>query len=545
MEALSRMIRRIKAMLEETNALIEAVQNGKLETRGNAEAFEGGWRELVVGMNNVIDAFVAPIDMTAECLDRLAKGDIPEQITEEYKGDFNDMKNNLNTLTETMNGLLQETNGLILAVQNGQLDIRGNAGAFEGGWRDLVVGMNGVIEAFMSPLMVTAAYLDRLSKGDIPDTITEEYQGDFNAIKTNLNVLIAAMQTISRLAEEMAAGNLTIEVKERSEQDTLMQALNAMITTLQEMVTSVKSAADNVAVGSYEMRTSSEQMSQGAAEQAASAAEVSSSMQQMSANIRQNADNARQTEKIAVQSVEYAEEGGRVVGETVVVMRQIAEKITIIEEIADQTRMLSLNATIEAARAQEHGKAFSVVAAEVRKLSDVTKRAAEEINKLATSSLDVSDRAGEMLTTLVPSIHRTAELVQEISTASNEQSMGAEQVNRAIQQLDHVTQQNATMSESLATAAEELTAQAEQLQNTMKFFQVAETGYPLLDNEENMIEVVDRELVKPSEARVERPHDRTPRKIDKGNVGDKPLGHSITMDESAHEDERDAEFERY
>lgn len=213
-------------------------------------------------------------------------------------------------------------------------------------------------------------------------------------------------------------------------------------------------------------------MSDGSSQQAAAAEEVSASMEQMAANIRQNAENAKQTEAIALQSAEYAEEGGKVVEEMVEVMKKIVRRITIIEEIAGQTRLLSLNATIEAARAQEHGKAFSVVASEVRKLSDVTKSAAEEINLLATSSLEVSERAGNMLKTLVPSIHRTAGLVQEISAATGEQSMGAEQVNLSIQQLDQITQHNAATAESIASTAGNLANQAEELQSSMGFFHI-------------------------------------------------------------------------
>ncbi len=266
-------------------------------------------------------------------------------------------------------------------------------------------------------------------------------------------MLIDATHETTRIAEEIADGNLTVEVQARSTQDNLMRALNVMIQRLSEVVFSVKMVANNVAISGEQMTSNSANMSQGAAQQPASTEEVSSLMQQMAANIRQNADNARETEKIALQSTEYAEEGGKVVAETVVAMQQIAEKIAIIEDIVTQTRMLSLNATIEAVRAQEHVKAFSVVASEVRQLSDITPKVAEEINKLATSSLDVSQKAGKMLATLVPSIHKTAELVQEISTASSEQSTGAEHINTAIQQLDQVTQQNALTSDELASMA--------------------------------------------------------------------------------------------
>jgi methyl-accepting chemotaxis protein len=398
-----------------------------------------------------------------------------------------------------------------------------------------------VIDAFVAPIMMTAVTIDRVAKGDIPEEITQEYQGDFNEIRQNLNILITVMHDVTRLAEEMAAGDLTIEVEERSEQDALMQALNTMITKLNEVVIQVHSAANNVAVGSREMRARSEEMSQGASEQAAAAEEASSSMEEMVANIRQNADNARQTEKIALQSAQYAEESSRVVAETVLAMQQIAEKISIIQEISNQTRMLSLNATIEAARAQESGKAFSVVASEVRKLSDIAKTAAEEINELASSSVEVAENAGDMLAKLVPNIHKTAELVQEISAASHEQSSGAEQVNKAIQQLDQVTQQNSIMSENLASASVELTAQAQQLWSSMRFFRIDKTSRKALDDGNRTTESVPSRPVSVSGIEEKSMPKRTIRDM---SAEAAELVLDVETNEG-DEDDYDADFERY
>ncbi|PIQ07547.1 MAG: chemotaxis protein [Ignavibacteriales bacterium CG18_big_fil_WC_8_21_14_2_50_31_20] len=291
-------------------------------------------------------------------------------------------------------------------------------------------------------------------------------------------IITSALNKGLRLAELVSSGDLTeqIDLDQKDEFGQLAVALNKMVDKLKEIVESVKSASDNVAGGSQELSSSSEQMSQGATEQAAAAEEASSSMEQMTSNIKQNADNAQQTEKIALKSSEDAKEGGKAVTETAEAMKEIAGKISIIEEIARQTNLLALNAAIEAARAGEHGKGFAVVASEVRKLAERSQTAAAEINTLSASSIKVAEKAGELLTKIVPDIQRTSELVQEITASSNEQNSGAEQINSAIQQLNQVIQQNASASEEMSSTAEELSSQAEQLQETMAFFKIDEKG---------------------------------------------------------------------
>jgi methyl-accepting chemotaxis protein len=278
-------------------------------------------------------------------------------------------------------------------------------------------------------------------------------------------------------ARSLSEGDLTaqLQVNQKDELGILADALRAMQNKLTAIVGEISSSSQNVASGSQEMSSTAQQLSQGATEQAASAEEVSSSMEEMGSNIRQNADNAMQTEKIAQKSAQDAEEGGEAVAQTVQAMREIADKISIIEEIARNTNLLALNAAIEAARAGEHGKGFAVVASEVRKLAERSQKAAAEISDLSSSSVDVAEKAGEMLEKMVPDIKRTAELVQEISAASNEQNSGAEQINKAIAQLDQVIQQNASASEEMASMSEELSGQAEQLQTAVAFFKLDES----------------------------------------------------------------------
>jgi len=275
-------------------------------------------------------------------------------------------------------------------------------------------------------------------------------------------------------AHELSRGNLAarIDVDQKDELGELVKALAEMAAHLRSVVQQVNASSEAVASGSEELSESSVTLSQGATEQAAGIEEVSSSVEEMAMNIRQNAENAHQTERIALQAAKDAQKGGAAVSQAVAAMKNIAERISIIEEIARQTNLLALNAAIEAARAGEHGKGFAVVAAEVRKLAERSGRSAAEISELSHSTVAVSEQAGAMLAKLVPDIERTAELVQEIAAATGEQNSGAEQINRAIQQFDQVIQQNASASEEMASTSEELSSQAQRLQHIMTFFRL-------------------------------------------------------------------------
>ncbi|MGV1757281.1 methyl-accepting chemotaxis protein [Rhizobium sp. A22-96] len=291
------------------------------------------------------------------------------------------------------------------------------------------------------------------------------------SINKGINRAVRTVQTV-------AEGDLTefAVISTKDEIGDLLGHVNSMIERLRGVVADALSASDNVSSGSQQLSAGSEQLSQGATEQASSAEEASASMEEMAANIKQNADNAAQTEKIARQSAKDAEVSGQAVDRAVNAMRTIAEKISIVQEIARQTDLLALNAAVEAARAGEHGRGFAVVASEVRKLAERSQAAAAEISSLSGETVTVATEAGDMLSRLVPDIRKTAELVAEISAACREQDIGASQINEAIQQLDKVTQQNAGASEEMSATSEELAAQAEELQASIAFFKVEQAN---------------------------------------------------------------------
>ncbi len=280
----------------------------------------------------------------------------------------------------------------------------------------------------------------------------------------------------ARVVEEVSRGNLDVHIgiRQNDEIGRLLNDMGNMVSKLRTIVSEVQGSSNSLAQAGGQVSATSQTLSQGTSEQAASVEETTSSLEQMNASITQNAESSREMERMAIKGAADAEESGKAVTETVLAMRAIAKKITIIEEIAYQTNLLALNAAIEAARAGEHGKGFAVVATEVRKLAERSQAAANEISELSKTSVDVAEHSGQALKELVPAIRKTVDLVQNVAAASREQAAGVGQINSALSQVDQVTQRNASAAEELSSTAEEMAAQADSLRRVISFFKTGE-----------------------------------------------------------------------
>ncbi|WP_419787749.1 methyl-accepting chemotaxis protein [Pseudodesulfovibrio sp.] len=288
--------------------------------------------------------------------------------------------------------------------------------------------------------------------------------------------ILIPIHALLTFAEAFSNGDMTVSVTihQKDEMGDLATALQGMRQHLTNIVNEVQGAAESLAKSCDDVNQSSRTLAEGSSRQAASVVEVATSIEQISSNIRQSFENIKQTQALATQAAHDAQQGGDAVAQTVDAMNVIAEKIAIVEEIARQTNLLALNAAIEAARAGEHGKGFAVVAAEVRKLAERSGLAAAEIGELSSTSLEVADRAGKMLKKTVPDIHRTSELIEEISVAAKEQDIGVSQINQAMNELDSVVQQNSSMAVHVADASSAMDGHARNLKDTMCFFKTGE-----------------------------------------------------------------------
>jgi methyl-accepting chemotaxis protein len=506
--------------------MVKGALDGDLTLRGDEAAFRGTYQEVIKGMNQLMATTAAPVNEVMATLGRLVLNDSKVRMTREYKGIWNDLKEALNRMAgqstataelteavargdisrldalraigrrceddrlmpafimmmEALKRLIDETATLSQAAVDGNLATRADVTRHQGEFGKIVQGINGTLDRVLGPINEVRQVMAAVAQGDLSTRIVPEYRGDFqalrNAVNNTVNGLNVTVDNLVRVLEAAARGDLTdrVSVDLPGAFNRMKEAANTTIDKLAATIANVLEASRNMVAASEQVSATAQALSQGASEQSASVEETSASMEQMTASIAQNNENAKVTGEIAKKTARETVEGGQAVRETVTAMQQIARKIAIIDEIAYQTNLLALNAAIEAGRAGEHGKGFAVVAAEVRKLAERSQVAAEEISQLASHSVGLAERAGTLLEAIVPSIQKTADLVEEITAASEEQSSGMGQVGTAMSHISQAVQQNAAASEELASTSEEVNAQSMELQSLMAFFTLAEAA---------------------------------------------------------------------
>ncbi len=520
--SLRKVVDALHSMVDETNMLIQASIAGKLNTRGDARKFEGAYAEIVQGVNNTLDAVIGPMNVAAEYIDRISKGDIPPIITEQYHGDFNEIKNNLNNTVKMMNDLLWETDIIIKAAADGKLDTRADASKFEGGWNKLVTGVNDTITNIVNPLNVTAEYVEKVSKGVIPPTITTEYKGQYNQIKININNMVEIMNELlsetdiiiksasegkletraevskfeggwkelvsgvngileaivgpinesADVLDRVAQKDLTVRMKGNYQGDfaRIKTSLNSALDNLDAGMVQVLESSGQIADASNQISQGSQALAEGSSNQAAALEEIAASIQETTAMGDENTSNAQQAKDLSESARKSTERG---MGS----MRQLSEAIEkiklssdntakivkTIDEIAFQTNLLALNAAVEAARAGDAGKGFAVVAEEVRNLAMRSAEAAKNTANLIEGSVKDAEAGVTINQEVLANLQEINENVNKVSEVMNGITSGTEQQREAINQVNHAVEQVNQITQQVAASSEESAASAEEL----------------------------------------------------------------------------------
>ena len=504
----------LKKRSEEVNALIEAAIQGKLQYRADTSKLSGIHKAAVDGANRLLDAVVGPLNVAAKYVDDISRGNIPAKITESYNGDFNIIKNNLNNCIDNINALVADANMLSKAAVEGRLATRADAVKHQGDYLKIVEGVNSTLDAVIGPLNVAAGYVDRISKGEIPAKITDNYNGDFNTIKNNLNHMLDYLSDTAGAANRVAQGDLTATVKPRSDKDVLGNAFAQMLVNLRQLTNQMHQATENINHATLNISSSTSEQAATVTEQAASVAETTATVEEVRQTAEQSAERAMVVSEMAANTMGVAENGLKAVkkseegmlslkeqvrniAETILALseqtQQIGEIIASVNDISDQSHLLALNAAMEAARAGEAGRGFAVVAGEVRNLAEQSRQATAQISgilseiqksantavmvteqgtKSAETGVTLAQATGEAISAIREHTQQVVSAAQQIAASSRQQLTGMDQITRAMENINEAAIQTQTVMQQAELGTQKLNDLARSLTNVVQQYKV-------------------------------------------------------------------------